>query len=161
MPTFTQGYNSYERNFWIMTATDQTNYTYTQDMTVTAQSPDGGATISENTGIYLGGTITIGKGTTKFEWIPIKNGNAINANGKNLYLGRGITMGTSYRTISGCSTNNGTVNQSLRVESGVYDNLYFYAYGSSSANINILKVDKLVAYIGCDYDRANNRNQKS
>ena len=160
MPTFTQGYNSYERNFWIMTATDQTNYTYTQDMTVTAQSPDGGATIPENTGIYLGGTITIGKGTTKFEWIPIKNGNAINANGKNLYLGRGITMGTSYRTISGCSTNNGTVNQSLRVESGVYDNLYFYAYGSSSANINILKVDKLVAYIGCDYDRANNNNEK-
>lgn len=160
MPTFTKGYNSYERNFWIMTATDVTNYTYTGEMTVTAQSPDGGATIPENTGIYLGGTITISEGTTKFEWIPIKNGNAINANGKNLYLGRGITMGTAYRTISGCSTNNGTVNQSLRVESGVYDNLYFYAYGSSSTNINISKVDKLVAYIGCDYDRAKNDNEK-
>lgn len=159
MPTFTQGYNSYERNFWVLTATNVTEYTYTQDMTVTAQSPDGGATIPEKTSIYLGGLITVGSGTTKFEWIPIKNSNAINANGKNLYLGRGITMGTSWRNISGCATKNAIVNQFLKIESGEYNSLYFYN-SATNPTIPIDAVDKLVAYLGCDYDRAKGDNSK-
>ena len=153
MPTFTGG--TYETNFWVMTANYTSALTLNQNMTITAQSPDGGATIA-NGNYYISNTITVNNtftGTPKLEWLKLSGNSNINAGGRNLYLGRGITNnGSSYRGIFGCSNRGATVNQIIIIESGVYERLRHF-------DERDLIISKQIIIHGCDYDRALEKNE--
>ena len=147
MPTFTDG--TYETNFWVMTANYTDALTLNQNMTITAQSPDGGATIA-NGNYEISNTITVNNtftGTPKLEWLKLSGSANINAGGKNLYLGRGITCLNNGRTIYGLFTVNTDVDQFVKIESGIYYKVFHYQTTPRS-------IIKQVFVWGCDYDRA-------
>ena len=157
--TFTGG--TYETNFWVITGNVSGISDYASNATITMMTPDGGATNDYYTtnsyklssGISMSSSNT---GTMKLEWVRLNTTSSIEAHGRNLYIGRGITNAASTTansgsTIYGSNSSNATVNQVIRVESGVYRR--FYNYGASVSNFT-----KQIVYFGCDYDRANNNN---
>ena len=153
-PTFTDG--TYETNFWVINA-DIENRTYSNlNMTVTAMSPDGGASL-DNYDTYKMQGLTIDKSstaTTKFEWMKFYDEFNIDGGGRNLYLGRGLDRtDTKNCTVYGSNQESGIVDQVLKIESGTY--YRFYHYGANPSQIV-----KQIAVLGCDYDRASGKNDK-
>ncbi|MBO4307313.1 MAG: chitobiase/beta-hexosaminidase C-terminal domain-containing protein [Bacteroidales bacterium] len=158
--TFTKGYNSVERNFYVVSST--TNYSVPMVGTPCTYSSfypngttDGTTPASLNNRATRRSSISA-TADSKIEYIILYNYNnyTINAQGHNFTIGRGVS---GYNN-NGCATNlyGLSANQStgfrFRIESGSYGNLYFM--GSETA----LTAGVMTATMGCDYDRANNED---
>ena len=159
--------NSFERNFVVVTgggsSTSAVANMSQKNVTISMRYPDGTAAGSGN--ISIGGNFTC-YADTKFEYININRAGTYIANNHYLCLGRGIVNTSSNYCVnyvigfSHDKTYNYNVNYTIRIESGVYNDLSVlngtesnrgYSYFNGTDN-NV----KLV--LGCDYDRANNGN---
>lgn len=127
--------------------------------TVMACNPDGS---NESSTVMVSGSIRCGA-DLKIENIKMSgsSGSTLNGNGHSLIIGRGVTAGTSgicSDNVYGCrfsSAPTSAINFKLRLESGIFNNVYGL-YGSStslaSAETNV------GVTMGSDYDRANSEN---
>ncbi|MBQ8674951.1 MAG: hypothetical protein IJ528_01820 [Bacteroidaceae bacterium] len=162
LTTYATGANAYERNFHIITSGNGYqklgDYQQTYGLTISAIYPNGttngteGATVDNITNNYLYGNFTA-TSDTKFEYVRMySNNNSINAGGYGLVFGREITgynNGICVPTIYG-NNSNSNINQTVRLESGIYTN--FYGIGTDGPRNNITKQHII---LGSDYDRAN------
>lgn len=148
---------TYENNFLVINRSYSGTLTLSQPVTIMMVEPNGIGTDPDYRDNYtFTGNITPNNtGVTKIEfakWNP--NGN-INATGRNVTLGRGLTMGGTGRTIYGTNSNL-NINQVFKIESGTYST--FYAIGSSGPSNNMTKQQII---LGNDYDRANKGGDNS
>lgn len=155
VPSFTGG--TYETNFWVITG-NISGPSISYPCTITAMTPDGGATTNNYNNYTISGNITANTDNIKLEWVKLNmnDDNNINAQGYNFTMGRGIVNNqTNGCRLYGTNTNRNCV-QTLKAESGVYTRLYHINKSISSGN----SVNQLVI-IGCDYDRARAVNDPS
>lgn len=164
--TFTKGYNSVERNFYVVSSAYNTSIpkandgTYYIPCTYSSFYPNGttdGTTAATLNGrVYRSGTFSA-SADSKIEYIILyNNSSTLNANGKNFTIGRGVTgynNGVCANNLYGLNANQSTSFR-FRIESGSYNNLYFM--GSETA----LSAGIMTATMGCDYDRASGSNDK-
>ena len=144
----------YESNFYVINCGYTRTITASQPVTIMMVEPDGSADY-RNSNTFTGNITPNNTGVTKIEfakWNP--NGN-INATGRNVTLGRGLTMGGTGRTIYGTNSNL-NINQVFKIESGTYNT--FYAIGSNGPTNNMTKQ---LIILGNDYDRANKGGDNS
>ena len=145
-----------ERNFVVLQTDAQTygfgsgSYRITNSnnraFTATTRYPDG--TTGSNTGAKIGGANISLTANTKFENIEMNMSSyTLNANGKNLTIGRGVTGTVQYLDGLNADYTSGT-GFALRVESGTYNYLEFLGPAHS------LTAGKMTAILGSDYDRA-------
>lgn len=144
--------NSYERNFYVLTGTYNSDATVSRagqkPVTITARYPDGTAAGTNST---INRNFTC-QAATKFEYVTFNASNrTLSANGKDLVVGRGVS-GT-VKNLYGLS-NNSSTSFRFRIESGTYTNLSFMGEGTG------LTDGVMTATMGCDYDRAQNDNSK-
>ena len=138
--------DSYERNFYVCTgnySSGTVSRSGQKPVTISTRYPDGTAAGTSST---INGDFTC-QNSTKLEYITFNaSGSTLNANGKDLVVGRGVTgtMGNLY----GLSAN-GTTSFRFRIESGTYTNLYFLGQSQNFTNDAVL-----TATLGSDYDRA-------
>ena len=150
-PTFTEG--TYETNFWVLSSNPGSAVTLDQNMTFTQVTPDGGATHDYRNDFTMEQAISFSHDdgvTPKIEFMKRNNNSGINPNGKNLYIGRGVTNQTT-SSFYGSYGNGAVVNQVIRVESGNFGSAYHYRATPGS-------VTKHIFIWGCDYDRAKGVN---
>lgn len=153
LPTFTGG--TYETNFWVINGNASADFTVSKDMTVTQMTPDGGATADyRSTAVTRNIKFAPGDGVTpKLEWMTLNENNRFTPDGKNMFIGRGVTNSQSPSLYFLYTNNNTTVNQVVRVESGKFGSIRHYQVKPSA-------VKSQVIYLGCDYDRAKGDNTK-
>ena len=153
LPTFTGG--TYETNFWVINGNASADFTVSKDMTVTQMTPDGGATADyRSTAVTRNIKFAPGDGVTpKLEWMTLNESNRFTPDGKNMFIGRGVTNSQSPSLYFLYTNNNTTVNQVVRVESGKFGSIRHYQVKPSA-------VKSQVIYLGCDYDRAKGDNTK-
>ena len=145
---------SYERNFHVVNATNQTasNYQKSYPHTITSRYPNGTS---------AGGSLAAGAFTaaadTKFENIAIaNNNNDYTANGHSLIIGRGVTStGYCAATLYGINANAGNVDMTLRVESGSWNNIYYAGQSNTYSGVVSIR-----GVLGSDFDRASGDNSK-
>ncbi len=150
-PNFTEG--TYETNFWVLSSNPGSAVTLNQNMTFTQMTPDGGATHDYRNDFTMSQGISFSHGdgvTPKIEWMKRNNGTRFNPNGKNLFIGRGVTNQTT-SSFYGSYANTDDVNQVVRVESGNFEKAYHY-------NTTPRSLTKQIIIWGCDYDRAKGIN---
>lgn len=153
--TYSVSGGTYETNFLVLNRNVTGTITVSSPCTIMMVEPDGTDTDYRNSYTFSGNITPNNTGVTKIEyakWNP--NGN-INATGRNVTLGRGLTMGGTGRTIYGTNSNL-NINQVFKIESGTYST--FYAIGSSGPTNNMTKQ---LIILGNDYDRANNGGDNS
>ena len=134
---------AYERNFKVATSGNLSTYTY--PVTISTLYPN--ATTGTPSSRSMSADYTCSN-DVKLENMTITNGGSLtlNANGKNLVVGRGVS-GT-INNLVGLNADASTGFR-MRIESGTYHNLSFL--GSAHK----LTAGKLVSVFGSDYDRAN------
>lgn len=156
--TFSKNYNSVERNFYVISSSSNDNISaLSTPCTYTSLYPNGttnGTTTATNVTVYKYGGFTA-KADSKIEYIILRNNNnsTISGEGYNLVIGRGVSgydNGVCANIVRGISANS-TKSFSFRIESGRYNNLYFM--GSVGVTTG-----HMTAIMGCDYDRANNKD---
>ena len=157
--TFTQGYNSVERNFYVVSSSTTSNLPIVSTpCTYSSFYPNG--TTDGTTAATLNNRATRRSGVSasadsKIEYIILynNNSNTLNAAGYNFTIGRGVSgynNGVCATTLNGLSANK-TSNFKLRIESGSFTDFYFMGTSSMTSGL-------LTATLGCDYDRANNKD---
>ena len=154
LSTYATGKNAYERNFQVVTSSNQTasNYQKSYPVTISSRYPDGTS---------AGGSLSAGDfsaaADTKVEYISIGTGssNTWTANGKNLIIGRGVT-GTVNTILGHSSAPSANQSYTIRLESGTYTNLYLGWKNNTACNYVI----STKTVLGCDFDRATNTNDK-
>ena len=142
---------TYETNFIVLTQNYSSSIAPSYPCTIMMVEPDGSEDYRTKT---FSGNITPLAGNTnnvKLEYARWNPSGNINAEGKNLTIGRGVTTGTS-RTVYACNSSV-AVDQTVKVESGEWK--AFYHYGQKPSSIT-----KQIVVFGCDYDRAKNDNDK-
>ena len=159
---------TYETNFFVLTRTYTTAWTGNKNVTITSVYPDG-STDSRN-GVYTQlNNLTLNSGyTVKYEYIHINNNSSTFTMGtgtKTLYLGRGISNTTNGSSccnlIQGCSGNVNTgLTYTLKIESGVYGNISYTRGLNTNQSATISGGTNIKSVLGCDYDRANEDNNK-
>lgn len=165
----TPSYNlGVERNFYVITASATSNITAgSYPCTYTSIYPNGttdGTTPATSVTVYKYGGFTA-SADSKIEYIILRNNNStINASGKNLTIGRGVTgynNGYCTGTLYGInSTASSATSYKIRVESGSFNNFNLCGYSSGSNNqIRHSNTFSAVAVFGCDYDRATGNNE--
>ena len=145
---------SYERNFHVVNAANQTasNYQKSYPLTISSRYPNGTS---------AGGSLAAGAFTaaadTKFENIAIaNNNNDYTANGHSLIIGRGVTStGYCAATLYGINSNAGNVDMTLRVESGSWNNIYYAGQSNTYSGVVSIR-----GVLGSDFDRASGDNSK-
>ena len=150
--TYTFNSGTYETNFVVINVNYTRQITISGSATIMMVEPDGSANYR---GKAFSGSLVPSEGadnTTKIEFSNWSNTGEINAQGRNLTIGRGITH--SGGQLYGTNTDE-NINQILKIESGTYAN--FYAIGGSGPTD---KMTKQYITFGNDYDRANNDNSK-
>ena len=148
------GDGDYESNFYVINCNYTRTITTSGPVTIMMVEPDGSA--DYRTDYTFTGNITPNNtGVTKIEFAKWNPNGSINATGRNVTLGRGLTMGGTRRTIYGTNSNL-NINQVFKIESGTYET--FYAIGSSGPTNNMTKQ---LIILGNDYDRANNGGDNS
>ncbi|MBP5340875.1 MAG: chitobiase/beta-hexosaminidase C-terminal domain-containing protein [Bacteroidales bacterium] len=146
-----------ERNFYVITASANSNITAGNNpCTYTSIYPNGttnGTSAASSVTVYKYGTFSA-SADSKIEYIILRNNNStISAAGNNFTIGRGVTgynsgvCATTFNGLSGTKTSN----FKLRIESGTYTDFYFMGTSSMTSGL-------LTATLGCDYDRANNKD---
>lgn len=145
MGTYASGTNAYERNFHVVTSSNQTasNYQKGYPATISSYYPDG----TSGGGSFSAGDFKA-SAETKIEYISIgtSSSNTWSANGYDFIIGRGVTgtVGTLYG-LSAASTSS----FNMRIESGTFNKLYFLGEARNFTNDAVLTTT-----LGCDYDRA-------
>lgn len=156
--------HSYERNLVVVNSGTRSSTTINQESnktnraaTIMMVEPDGSA--DYRSGRYINPSSIVLYKDLKFEYINIKNNSTtINANAKNLVLGRCITHPYSHSelnvsTIRGLNeTKSGVLDYLLRIESGLYNTLYFVSTSKECSGSS----KRIRSILGCDYDRARN-----
>lgn len=157
-PSFSKGYNSVERNFYVGSGglfSSNTPCTYSSFYPNGTTDGTTEATIAANG--TVNGRQTKASGTAiadcKVEYMLL-TGNTT-ADAYNLTLGRGIGIGTAGYFYPVNATKNTDVDFRLRIESGVYSRLYLMSDGDRS-----YKRIQNHFTIGSDYDRAKGDNSK-
>ena len=146
---------TYETNFCVINANSNA-LSPTYPVTITGVEPDGSATYNNT----IGGTVTPANNTangqgsymTKLEYVTWNPGTAINPQGRNFTIGRGVTMSGTTRGLVG-SGSQSAMNQVLKVESGTFTTFTSYTATPTSRT-------KHWVIFGCDYDRAKGDNSK-
>ena len=157
---------TYETNFLVLKC-NPTKITLNSPCTIMMVEPDGSA---KNEGITFTGPITPmpgSNGRTKIEythWEPAspideegsnKGSIYIDVKGRNFNIGRGMTMSATKKPVLyGNYTNSSTVDQILKVESGIFKGFSHYE------NKKPTSIVKQWITLGCDYDRAGADNDK-
>ena len=154
--TFTNNYGV-ERMFYVVPGGNANISAVNKACTYSSFYPNGttngttGATLSNRKTHYGGFTATA---DSKIEYVILRNNNStINAAGFNFTIGRGVSgynSGVCATTLNGLSATQ-TTNFKLRIESGTYTDFYFMGSQSMTSGL-------LTATLGCDYDRANNKD---
>lgn len=156
---------TYETNFIVVKSavmmTSNINNTKQKSVTIMMVEPDG--SVDYRTKGYIEGDGNKGislNETLKLEYINISGLSYINANFHNLILGRGIKAkdgrfcATNIRGQKTNTTFTKNFNYKLRIESGVYQSLYFLTTGGTFSG----DIKNIRAILGCDYDRSTNNN---
>ena len=145
--------NAYERNFKKVTSLS----TYSYPVTISSISPDGSGNVANVSGPNR--TNYTCNNDVKLENMNLNMSNYyIDGNSYNLTIGRGVKNGNNnvassvYGDYSGSSVRS---KFTLRIESGRYSDARIF-YNSSRASCGDTFTS--YAYIGSDYDRANNEN---
>lgn len=147
---------TYETNFCVINANYANALAPTYPVTITSAEPDGSATYD----VSFSNLVTPVAGaanTTKLEYINWAPSGNIDARGRNLTIGRGVTTTGTTRELYGTNQTAGASNiidQVLKIESGTYS--YFRHFTSSGTN----RIRKQIVVFGCDYDRAKSDNDK-
>ena len=147
-PTITSG--TYETNFWVLSGNPGNAVTVPANCTMTARYPDGSSSWDGS----FTREITAGGNNSKVEWVNMNSTSNVDAAGYTFTMGRGIVNSGNGGTLYGVSSNKACEN-TVKIESGTYNNLYNFGNQISSTNA----VDQLMI-LGCDYDRAKNDNNK-
>ncbi len=158
--TFSNGYNSVERNFCVGRSGTNTNvFGSNTPCTYSSFYPNG--TTNGTTAATLTNRNSIGIGNpsaaSKVEYYIVDGNNAtVNAGGRNLTIGRGVTASGNYvaGTLYG-NNSNSNINQVLRLESGAISNMYPIGGNGPTNNLT-----KQYIIFGSDYDRAKGDNDK-
>ena len=142
---------NYEKNFCIINADYGNALAPTYPVTITSVEPDGSATYN----VTFSNLVTPASGATnmtKLEYMNWNPSNTVNPQGRNLTIGRGVTMGGTTRALVGTGTA-AAMNQVLKVESGTFTTFTSYTATPTSRT-------KHWVIFGCDYDRAKADNSK-
>ena len=156
--------HSYERNIIVVNSGTHSSTTINQASdktnraaTIMMVEPDGSADYS--TGRYINPSSIVLYNDLKFEYINLRNNSTtINANAKNLVLGRCITHPYSHSEINASTirglnaTKDVSLDYLLRIESGLYNTLYFVSTSRTCSGNS----KRIRSILGCDYDRARN-----
>lgn len=153
-PGSNQTYNTsgdYESNFYVINCGYTRNITTSGPVTIMMVEPDGSADYRNNT--FSGYVNPNNNGVSKIEFAHWTPGNTnVDARGRNLTIGRGMTMDGTRRALYGTNQTSG-MNQVLKVESGNFST--FTSYNNTPSSVT-----KHWVVFGCDYDRAKNDNSK-
>ena len=162
-PSFSMGYNSVERNFYVGSAG---LFTTTTPCTYSSFYPNGTTNGTTPATVAANGTVnnrlSKGSGTAtadcKVEYIIWSNSTALNTGGFKVDIGRGMTAsgnGPLLLPLSG--THNADKNARLRIETGSYNGGESSLYGTPSVGNYLVHLDLI---FGSDYDRAQGDNTK-
>ena len=160
-PSFSNGYNSVERNFYVGSAG---LFTTTTPCTYSSFYPNGTTNGTTPATVAANGTVnnrlSKGSGTAtadcKVEYIIWSNSTALNTGGFKVDIGRGMTAsgnGPLLLPLSG--THNADKNARLRIETGTYNGGESSLYGTPSVGNYLVHLDLI---FGSDYDRAKGDN---
>ena len=142
---------TYETNILVLQGDQNESITVKSPCTIMMVEPDGSANYRGKTFSKL--ITPMAGGNTKIEFAHWQPSGAINARGRNFTIGRGMKMDGTIQALYGTNTESVNVDQMLKVESGKFTN--FYHYGEVPQSIT-----KQEIVYGCDYDRAQNDNNK-
>ncbi|MBQ8702823.1 MAG: hypothetical protein IJ524_00420 [Bacteroidales bacterium] len=150
--SFSSGYNSVERNFYVGTSNV---FTGTNPCTCSSFYPNG--TTNGTTAATLGNRSTIQTGTAgadkRVEYY-IFNGGTLNTGGHKVTIGRGVTSSSNPTITPLSGTFSAAADARLRIESGSYGGTTSL-YGTPSVGNNLVHLDLI---FGSDYDRATGNN---
>ena len=161
---------TYENNFLVINRNYSGTLTVSQPVTILMVEPDGSDDYRDNY-TFTGNITPNNAGVTKIEFAKWNSTNTVNANFRNLWIGRGMTTTSQCATlITGINTNDETAGTkfSIKVESGKYDYFDFYkghsTYNGETANTGGTATGtaaNAIITMGNDYDRAkpNTNNQ--
>ncbi len=163
-PSFSKGYNSVERNFYIGSGgvfSSSTPCTYSSFYPNGTTNGTTAATVAANGTVNNRLSKASGTATadSKVEYIIWSNTTALNTGGYKVDIGRGMTAsgnGPSLTPLSG--THSADKNARLRIETGAYNgatNTASNLYGAPSVGNYLVHLDLI---FGSDYDRAKNDN---
>ena len=157
--TFSNGYNSVERNFYVRLSNAAANvFSSTTPCTYSSFYPNG--TTNGTTAAEMGDRVTVQSGTSqadsKVEYHIWSNTTTLNTGGFKVDIGRGMTASGNGPTLTPLSgTHNADKNARLRIETGTYNGGTSNLYGSPTVNNNLVHLDLI---LGSDYDRAKSDN---
>ena len=157
--SFSNGYNSVERNFYVRRNNTNSNvFSSTTPCTYSSFYPNG--TTNGTTSAGLNNRVSVQSGTaqadSKVEYHIWSNTTALNTGGFKVDIGRGMTAsgnGPSLLPLSG--NHNSDKNARLRIETGAYNGGESSLYGTPSVGNNLVHLDLI---FGSDYDRAKGDN---
>ena len=149
--TYSATGGTYETNILVIQSNHTGTITASSPVTIMMVEPDGSA---DYRGTYtFSGNITPNNDeVTKIEWARWTTTGTINATGRNFTIGRGILRPNGGGSLVG-SNSNRNINQTFKVESGIYET--FYAIGANGPANNMTKQHII---LGNDYDRAKSNN---
>lgn len=153
-PSNNQTYSTsgdYESNFYVINCNYTRTITTSGPVTIMMVEPDGSGDY-RGTYTFTGNISTNNNGVTKIEWAKWNPSGDVDARGRNLTIGRGLTMGGTTRALVGTGQTS-AMNQVLKVESGNFSTFTSYTDNPSS-------ITKHWVVLGCDYDRAKTDNSK-
>lgn len=143
---------NYETKLVVVHAAQTRTLTINGPCTIMMVEPDGSADYRNNTMTSAIAPVAGAANTVKIEFANWSPGDAIDANGRNLTIGRGMKMDGTRRAVYGINANTG-MNQTLKIESGNFST--FRNYQAAPGTIT-----KHWVILGNDYDRANGDNDK-
>ena len=142
---------TYETNILVLNRNVTGTITTSSPVTIMMVEPDGSRNY-RGTNTFTGNITTNNTGVSKIEFARWNPSGDIDARGRNLTIGRGMTMGGTTRALVGTGQTSG-MNQVLKVESGTFTTFTSYTANPSS-------ITKHWVVLGCDYDRAKGDNSK-
>ena len=142
---------TYETNILVLNRNVTGTITTSSPVTIMMVEPDGSRNY-RGTNTFTGNITTNNTGVSKIEFARWNPSGDIDARGRNLTIGRGMTMGGTTRALVGTGQTSG-MNQVLKVESGTFTTFTSYTANPSS-------ITRHWVVLGCDYDRAKGDNSK-
>lgn len=149
--TYNVSGGNYETNILVLNRNVTGTITTTSPVTIMMVEPDGSSDY-RSTYTFTGNITTNNTGVSKIEFARWNPSGQVDARGRSLTIGRGMTMGGTTRELIGTAQTSG-MNQVLKVESGSFTTFTSYTSNPSS-------ITKHWVVLGCDYDRAKGDNSK-
>lgn len=149
--TYSTTGGTYETNILVIQSNHTGTITTSSPVTIMMVEPDG-SNDYRGTYTFTGNITTNNTGVSKIEYASWNPSGNIDARGRSLTIGRGMTMDGTTRALVGTAQTSG-MNQVLKVESGRFSTFTSYTANPSS-------ITKHWVVLGCDYDRATGDNSK-